>query len=272
MRLASGFQIAFLLLSFEFFVMLAANALAVRIGWPKDNLELLGQAISVFSAATLLVAVPALRRFCADQLRRPIPRGAFSEVVLVSVAKIALPFAVLGGVVLVAFGGGSADQLSERIRLADPVAAWAWALSSWGLARQVLACVFGPVIEELAFRGFLYRAFEQRWGWVRAMVLTSICFGLIHPAHMLSTGLGSVVLICLLRRTGSLRACIVVHALFNMLVSWPILGQFLFTAPGGDFARLSTWSFPVACLVFTAVALPAYVWMSRVERRSPAAF
>jgi membrane protease YdiL (CAAX protease family) len=195
------------------------------------------------------------------------------EVVLVSLAKTALPFAVLGGVILWAFAEGSTESTLTRIPLADPVENWEATLSVQGLFRMiVLSWLTGPIIEEIVFRGLLYRAWERQWGWVASTVLTSACFGLVHPTHITAAFLGSIVYICVLRRTGSLKACILVHMLFNVLVSWPVLGQFLFTVPTGDPAKLATWSLPVACLALTALALPAYVWMARKDRRPDCAF
>jgi hypothetical protein len=80
---------------------------------------------------------------------------------------------------------------------------------------------------------------------------------------MPSAFLGSVVYVCVLRRTGTLRAPILVHMLFNALVSWPVLGHLVFRAPSGDFSTATSWVVPFGCLAFVSVALPAYVWMSR---------
>jgi membrane protease YdiL (CAAX protease family) len=156
------------------------------------------------------------------------------------------------------------------MRLADPVEHWAYSLSPAGLVRTlVFSWLVGPVIEELVFRGILYQAWERQWGWIASLVLTSLCFGLIHPSHMLSAGLGGIFLVCVLRRFGTLRACIAVHMLFNVIISWPLLGQVLFTAPEANPTRLSTWTFQLACLALVSVALPAYVWLSRKDARAP---
>jgi hypothetical protein len=54
------------------------------------------------------------------------------------------------------------------------------------------------------------------------------------------------------------------------LVSWPLLGQLIMQAPKGDPQSWSTWAPFLACLAFTAVALPAYVLMSRRDARDTA--
>lgn len=264
MSTASGFQIAFLVFAFEFFSMLTTRALVPVIGWPTDRFELLGQLVTFSAAALMLVGVPALRRSCLAELRVPIPTGSSKELIPACVTKLTIPFAVVGGIVIHAFATGNTEQLHARIPTMDPEMAWDITLSPLGLLRLILlSWIVGPVIEELVFRGLLYRAFERRWGWLASMAVTSFLFGLVHPTRILATALGSVVLICVLRRTGSLRACILLHMIFNVLISWPILGQLLFTAPTGSLANLATWSLPLACLTFAAVALPVHVWMSR---------
>lgn len=54
-------------------------------------------------------------------------------------------------------------------------------MSPWMVTYSlVLACVFGPIVEELFFRGFCYPAFKKRWGSAWAMILTSFFFAVIH--------------------------------------------------------------------------------------------
>jgi membrane protease YdiL (CAAX protease family) len=267
---ASGFQIAFLIFALEFLSMLAASYVSTAIGLPARRLELVGQTMSSLLIVLVLLAVQPLRRYCERELSRAMPCGSFKELACVSLGQATIPFALVGLSVAWAFAMGIPEQITSRIRLGDPAEHWAWTLSPPGLFRMlVLSWLVGPVTEELLFRGFLYRAWEAQWGWVPSMVLTSVCFGLAHPANMVATGLGSVVLICVLRRFGTLRACIVVHILFNVIISWPFLGHVLFTAPEADPTRLSTWTLQLACLALVSAALPAYVWLSRKDARAP---
>ena len=264
MPAATGFQIAFLVFAFEFFSMLAANALAPLLGWPASSMELLGQLITFSMAALVLLGIPRLRRYCVAELRVPVPATATTALVAASLIKLSIPFAVVGGVVIHAFATGNSALLASRIPTVDPVLAWESTLSPPGLLRLLLLSWFvGPVIEELVFRGLLYRAFERQWGWVVSMVLTSLLFGLAHPNRILAAALGSIVLIWLLRRTGSLRACVIVHVTYNVLISWPALGRLLFTAPEGVPTNPSTWAIPLACLAFASVAVPACIWTAR---------
>lgn len=269
---ASGLQVAFLFLAVQFFAMLLARHAALWLDLAGRSSELLGQSISLSLAALMLFGIPALRRQCLDALARTPREATSAEVLLVALGKCAIPFAVVGAVAAWGLVAGAAGDIARPLRAVDPVEAWTWTLSPPGLARMlVLSWIAGPIVEELVFRGLLYRAWERQFGWATSMVLTSACFGLAHPTHMASAFLGSVVYVCVLRRTGSLRAPIQVHILFNVMMSWPLLGQALFAAPAGDGARASTWALPLACLAFVSIALPGYLWMARRDVRAEGA-
>ena len=54
-------------------------------------------------------------------------------------------------------------------------------LSPWLISfSMTLACVVGPMVEEVFFRGFFYPAFRKYVGAVWAMVITSALFALVH--------------------------------------------------------------------------------------------
>ena len=168
-----------------------------------------------------------------------------------------------GGVVWACWLGHPPGHLPPGYRFNDPALAWEATLLPARILHLVLfAWLAAPLLEELVFRGLLFRAFERQWGWLAAAIATSVLFGLAHPDKMIATGLGGLVLACVLRRTGSLRACVLLHALFNVLVSWPLLGQVLLSPRSGDLSSPATWALPLACLAVVAVALPAYLWLA----------
>ena len=55
-------------------------------------------------------------------------------------------------------------------------------------AAGYLLTLFGicvaPFVEELVFRGFFYPVFERLWGFLAAVLLTALLFGLIHAAQL----------------------------------------------------------------------------------------
>jgi len=81
----------------------------------------------------------------------------------------------------------------------------------------VMAVIVAPLVEEVVFRGLLYRILRGYFGRVGALLFTAALFAAIHgnaptliPLMILST-----VLTIGLERSGSLIVCILGHAIFN---------------------------------------------------------
>lgn len=85
----------------------------------------------------------------------------------------------------------------------------------------LFAVTFGPLMEELFFRGFLYPALARRTGVILAVLLTSIPFGLMHYLQYRSWGavlvitMVGVVLTVVRVVTDSVGASFVVHVGYN---------------------------------------------------------
>lgn len=83
------------------------------------------------------------------------------------------------------------------------------------------AITFGPLMEELFFRGFLYPVLVRRTGVAAAVILTSLPFGLIHYlqykswAAVLVITLVGVVLTIVRAATKSVGASFLVHVGYN---------------------------------------------------------
>ncbi|HEX6844225.1 MAG TPA: type II CAAX endopeptidase family protein [Actinomycetota bacterium] len=90
----------------------------------------------------------------------------------------------------------------------------------------VLVVVIAPVVEELFYRGVLYRSVRDRYGVTWGLVVSSLLFGLAHyvpasaadvlllQAVMVATGLG---LAAIYEWRGSLVANVFAHAAFNAI-------------------------------------------------------
>ncbi|MBL7073377.1 MAG: CPBP family intramembrane metalloprotease [Candidatus Omnitrophica bacterium] len=82
----------------------------------------------------------------------------------------------------------------------------------------IFAAIFGPVAEEIFFRGFMYKAVKKKMGAAVAVIITSVVFSLLH-AHIVGIvpifALG-VLLAYLYEKTGSLTASIAVHISHNL--------------------------------------------------------
>jgi len=77
--------------------------------------------------------------------------------------------------------------------------------------------VVGPIVEEIFFRGFLYPALRRYWGFVGAMIASSILFAGVHanifsffPIFFLG-----VVLTYLYEKRQSLIPCMALHVFHN---------------------------------------------------------
>ena len=126
----------------------------------------------------------------------------------------------------------------------------------------VLGGLIAPIIEELVFRGMLYPAWASQWGWLPSALATSFLFGILHP-NRFSQFFASLIYICLFRRTGSLWAPIIAHALFNVSMWYPLVGQFIFPSAARGTGEISYWAVNISCLAIVTAALPLYLWMSR---------
>ena len=81
----------------------------------------------------------------------------------------------------------------------------------------ILAAVIAPVVEEIIFRGIILRGFRANYGKTRALLFSSLLFGLVHlnpwqflPAVVLGLFLGALYI-----RTGTVVATIAAHAVYN---------------------------------------------------------
>ena len=102
---------------------------------------------------------------------------------------------------------------------------------TWILVRIIGSCLMIPVVEELAFRGFLLRwlvspEFERvpprAWTW-SAVLLSSLAFGAVHAHWILGTFAGLAFAMVLLRR-GRVADAILAHALTNAGIALAVLG------------------------------------------------
>lgn len=87
--------------------------------------------------------------------------------------------------------------------------------------------VMAPIIEEIIFRGLIYRSLRSAMPRVVAALLTSVTFGVVHGTIIwfIYTFLLSLLLIFLLEATGSLLSCIVAHAAFNIVGQLPLITE-----------------------------------------------
>ena len=103
-----------------------------------------------------------------------------------------------------------ADPMIEFVRGGD--AAWIWLP-----LLVVAAVVMAPLVEEVIYRGVIYRAFRERGGSGLAMLASGLLFGLSHFQldYLLPLWAIGVVLAWTYERSGSLLPAILTHAIYN---------------------------------------------------------
>jgi len=105
----------------------------------------------------------------------------------------------------------------------NPIAELAASGGIWGAILALMrGVVIAPIAEEIFFRGVLFMGLWRRLGsfwW--AAVLSSLAFAAVHPTLLggLLPLMGVGIVACvLLRETGSLIPCVVMHAVYNGLL------------------------------------------------------
>jgi exosortase E/protease (VPEID-CTERM system) len=128
-------------------------------------------------------------------------------------------------VVLVPAEASAGGALASALQELGPLERWAWIV-----VRVLGSCLIIPVVEELAFRGFLLRwlvspDFERvpprAWTW-SAVLVSSLAFGVLHGHWILGTFAGLVFALVLLVR-GRLSDAILAHGLTNAGIAFVVL-------------------------------------------------
>ena len=128
-------------------------------------------------------------------------------------------------IALVPMDPAARDHLVAEIHGLGAAERWAWIVM-----RAAGSCLVLPVVEELAFRGFLLRwlvspEFERvpprAWTW-SALLLSSLAFGALHGHWVLGTFAGLAFAVVLVRR-GRLADAILAHALTNAGITVAVL-------------------------------------------------
>ncbi len=135
---------------------------------------------------------------------------------------------------------------------------------AYQVAMVAVAVVLAPVIEEVLFRGVLLNRWAAKWSLGKAVVATSLAFGILH-ANPVGITVAGLVLAVLYLRTVTLLVPIAFHAANNLVATIPefmagprepmdvaaVIQEFRDTG-------LGLWGVAVV-----AVTLPVLVWYLR---------
>jgi membrane protease YdiL (CAAX protease family) len=260
---AGGFQVAF----FIFAVFLLAAPLSKYLGriWQIDGdpFEMLARIVQLSLLASMILLAEWVKPNFIGSMLQAIPADRRLETAIFTAAKAFVPFAVIGAVALWLWYSEGTLAVERRFPTDDyHTIGEAKAYSAAGLLFLFAAVAMAPLIEEIAFRGLLYSAFERSLGWFPATFASAAVFGLFH-GWFVSAFIAGVLFACLYRRTGTLIAPIVAHAVGNAVAWYPLLGQHYWPRPNPAFGDLPTWWFHLVCLTAFVWLIPLYIFMAR---------
>ncbi|QJR12771.1 hypothetical protein DSM104443_03864 [Usitatibacter rugosus] len=256
----TGFQIAFLLLALAFGAMLATTWLASAIALPSPYYGTLGHLVAIPFQFALVLGIPALRSLVLEGFHHPVSTPQRFEALALAGGKVVLTFGLWGAIALWGLHvTHRANDVTAFGFLTEPTAMDEHYFAAWGLVGAAYAISLGPLIEEVLYRGVLYRLWERQWGWVAAALLSSIVFSLVHPHNLIQTFFSGILYACLFHRTGSIWATTLCHATYNLLIAWPLLGHVLLLKPADASTSLIPWTANLICLPLAIVAFVLYV-------------
>lgn len=174
---------------------------------PEGVAAMIGSQLASLLAVWALAGWKGMRR---EVLRLHPPKPPWGLAIALGLAMVALS----GVMELILYSVARDDPFADSKWLTDGLHSPYW----WGVF--VIAVVLAPLWEELTFRGFLLSALAQtRLGFWGAAGISNAAWTLLHANYSVA-GLVSVfgaglMLSWLVWRTGSIRAPVVAHAVFN---------------------------------------------------------
>jgi membrane protease YdiL (CAAX protease family) len=116
-------------------------------------------------------------------------------------------FIILHNLLLMAFGVDT--QGEEILKLFSELKSPVWFF--------LVGVVIAPIVEEIFFRGFLFQGFRHRYGWIAAILISSLLFAAAHldPVAFIPTFILGAVLAYVYHRSNSVWPGIILHFLVN---------------------------------------------------------
>ena len=231
------------------FVRFASMAISAR---PAAAVELVSQ-VACQACAYLLVIFCILRVHAPDASVR-----AFLALRRTDLAFYAL--AILLGAALVVPAAALSDVITSRFPPPPSEDSIFAIFQAASLPRKLLmgaaACVVGPILEELLFRGAIWKPLRESY---RGLVLptvvtTALLFAMVHMEwqRAIHVGLIGLCLGYIRQISGSIVPSMLAHITFNAV---PLVAAVLLSRPGGpevDFP-VSPWLAASCCLLVAAL-------------------
>ena len=194
-----------------------AQGLGIRVGAGSDNVLPVMFLLGVQTLMLLIVIYVVAVRWRGVSLRElgfvSPPAGWLTRAVLLALLSLPLVGAISW---LQQELTGQPFENPQFQVIAPPSFAWANYL-----ATLLVAAVIAPAVEEIAFRGILYRWLAERTRWPLAIAGSALVFAFLHGVPSLIPGilvLGAI-LAWVYQRTRSIWAPIVLHGTYNAAVT-----------------------------------------------------
>ena len=130
-------------------------------------------------------------------------------------------------------------------------------------------CVIAPILEELAFRGVILHRWAHRFGLGKAVLFSSLLFGIAHT-DVLGAFLFGIGMCILYLRFQSLWVPIISHGVYNFVAWLFALGNFLQDDPSGQYTLQdfqNEWWIAAIYAAIGAVWATIYLIRRRPDRR-----
>lgn len=133
---------------------------------------------------------------------------------------------------------------------------------AYRIAFAATTVALGPFVEELLFRGALFRGLRRVYGRGLVVVITGTLFAVVHldPRKFLPILLSGLVLSFLRDRAGSLSASLVAHMTFNALTTFALLAGYTEIA---EPTKPIPWPIGLAGALGLGLLLLLFSWLSR---------
>ncbi|MGU3370223.1 CPBP family intramembrane glutamic endopeptidase [Bacillus mycoides] len=92
--------------------------------------------------------------------------------------------------------------------------------SMWFVLMKAITLSFiAPICEEILFRGFILSRFTYKFGIKKAVIFSSVCFGILHLNNVFGTTLFGIISCLMYLKTKSLFPSIIAHMVNNIIVA-----------------------------------------------------
>lgn len=115
----------------------------------------------------------------------------------------------------------------------------------------ISAILLAPVVEEIAFRGIILNRFRSKWGLGRAVIFSSILFGILHyKLAVVGAVTFGICLALIYLRTENILLSITAHFINNLIAV-----SFMFL-PSGDISSVEAFTLKEARIAGWALGIP----------------